>query len=55
LKSLRPQAKGFTPRGIGLALRAIAEADADIKGKAHDAPYTLERLVLTVTELREVR
>jgi DNA polymerase-3 subunit delta len=33
-------------------MRAIAEADADIKGKAHDAPYTLERLVLTVAELR---
>ena len=35
--------------------RAIARADADIKGAASDASYTLERLVLTVTGLREPR
>ena len=31
----------------------IAQADADIKGAASDASYTLERMVLTVTGLRD--
>ena len=35
--------------GIARAIRAIAQADADIKGAASDAAYTLERMVLTVT------
>ena len=34
-------------------MRAVAHADADIKGQAHDASYTLERLVLTVAGLRD--
>ena len=33
---------------IARAIRAVAQADADIKGAASDAAYTLERLVLTV-------
>ncbi|MEZ5193785.1 MAG: hypothetical protein R2734_15660 [Nocardioides sp.] len=37
------------------AIRAVARADADIKGAASDAPYTLERLVLTIAGLREPR
>ena len=37
------------------AVRAVAHADADNKGQAHDASYTLERLVLTVAGLRESR
>ena len=32
---------------------AVAQADADIKGAASDACYTLERLVLTIAGLRE--
>ncbi len=44
-------AAGPTP-GIARAIRAVAQADADIKGAASDASYTLERLVLTVTALR---
>jgi DNA polymerase-3 subunit delta len=36
-------------------VRAVAVADADIKGQAHDASYTLERLVLTVAALRDSR
>jgi len=34
---------------------AIARADADIKGAATDPAYTLERLVLTITGLRDPR
>jgi DNA polymerase-3 subunit delta len=36
-------------------VRAFSRADADIKGQAHDASYTLERLVLTVAALRDAR
>jgi DNA polymerase-3 subunit delta len=40
-------------RGFARAIGGFADADADIKGKASDASYTLERLVLTITGLRE--
>ena len=55
LRTLREQSRAWSPDGLGQALRAVARADADIKGAAHDASYTLERLVLTVTALRESR
>jgi DNA polymerase-3 subunit delta len=53
LRTVRDQSRGWSETGIGQAIRAIAQADADIKGAASDASYTLERLVLTVTGLRE--
>jgi DNA polymerase-3 subunit delta len=31
----------------------VAQADADVKGAAGDASYTLERMVLTITGLRD--
>ena len=34
--------------GLARAIRAVAQADADVKGAASDAAYALERLVLTV-------
>lgn len=52
VKSIRSQARGWDDTGISEALRAVARADADIKGAAHDAHYTLERLVLTLVGLR---
>jgi DNA polymerase-3 subunit delta len=55
LRTLRDQARGWSDAGIARAIRAVAQADADIKGAATDASYTLERLVLTVTGLREGR
>jgi DNA polymerase-3 subunit delta len=55
LRTLREQSRAWSPDGLAQALRAVARADADIKGAAHDASYTLERLVLTVTALRESR
>ncbi len=54
-KQVRSQAQGWTEKGITRAIRAVAQADADIKGAAGDAPYTLERLVLTIAGLREAR
>ena len=55
LRSLREQSRGWTEGGLARAIRAVARADADIKGAASDASYTLERLVLTITGLREPR
>ena len=55
LRTLRDQSRGWSDEGITAAIRAVAQADADIKGAATDASYTLERLVLTVTGLREQR
>jgi len=55
LRTLGNQSRAWTADGLAKAIRAIAQADADIKGAAHDAAYTLERLVLTVAGLREQR
>ena len=55
LRTIRDQSRGWTDGGIARAIRAIAQADADVKGAAGDASYTLERLVLTVTDLRAPR
>lgn len=53
LRTLREQSRAWSPAGLAAAIGAIAQADADIKGAAHDAAYTLERLVLTVAGLRD--
>ena len=55
VRTLRDQARGWTDNAIARAIRAVAQADADIKGAATDPSYTLERLVLTVTGLRDQR
>ncbi len=53
LKNLNAQARGWSPPALARAIRAVAKADADLKGAASDASYTLERLVLTIAALRE--
>ncbi|QYJ04640.1 DNA polymerase III subunit delta [Nocardioides panacisoli] len=53
LKKMNTQARGWGERELGLAIRAVAQADADLKGAASDPSYTLERLVLTIAGLRE--
>ena len=55
LRTLRDQSRGWSEAGAGAAIRAVAQADADIKGAATDAAYALERLVLTITSLRTPR
>lgn len=52
LKTMRAQARGWDERGLAHALRAVAVADAEIKGAADDAEYALERVVLAVTRSR---
>ncbi len=55
LRTIRDQSRQWSDGGIAHAIMAIAKADADIKGAASDASYTLERLVLTVAGLRTPR
>ena len=55
LRTLREQLRGWSEPGLARAVRAVAQADADIKGAASDASYTLERLVLTIAALRDPR
>jgi DNA polymerase III subunit delta len=52
LKSMRSQARGWDQGSLAAALKAVALADADIKGAADDAPFALERAVLSVSRLR---
>ncbi len=53
LKTIRGQAQSWSDVGLARAIRAVAQADADVKGAASDASYALERLVLTVAALRD--
>jgi DNA polymerase-3 subunit delta len=53
LRTIRGQARDWSDAGLSRAIRAVAQADADIKGAASDPSYTLERLVLTVAGLRD--
>lgn len=55
LRTLRRQSRAWSRDGLAAAINAVAQADADVKGAAHDPAYTLERLVLTVAGLRDGR
>ena len=52
VRTIRDQSRGWSEAAIARAIRTIAHADADIKGAAGDASYTLERLVLTISGMR---
>src|SRR4051794_37180052 len=52
VRVLRDQARGWDDRGLATAIRAVAQADADVKGAASDAAFSLERMVLAVTSAR---
>lgn len=49
LRDLRQQARGWEPADLGLAIRSVADADADIKGRASDPDYALQQMVLAVS------
>jgi DNA polymerase-3 subunit delta len=55
LKSLRGQARGWTPGGLADAITAVARADADVKGASGDPDHALERMVLAVAAARTGR
>ena len=49
---VRQQLRGWQPQGIARALRAVAEADAQVKGEASSAGYALERAVRRIVASR---
>jgi DNA polymerase-3 subunit delta len=49
---MRSQARGWDQGGLAAALKAVAVADAEVKGAADDAAFALERVVLTVARAR---
>jgi DNA polymerase-3 subunit delta len=49
LKTLKQQARGWTAGGLATAIKAVAKADADVKGASGDTGYALERMVITVS------
>lgn len=55
LRTLRDQSRGWDAESLGLAVRAVAEADAQVKGAASDPSFALERMVLRITGLRPGR
>ena len=52
LKTMRSQARGWDQGGLATALKAVAVADAEVKGAAEDPAFALERVVLTVARSR---
>ncbi len=52
VRVIREQARGWDERGLATAIRAVATADADVKGQGSDAAYALERMVLTICGAR---
>lgn len=55
LKVLRQQARGWEATGLSTAIRAVAAADAAVKGAAADPAYALEQMVLTISRARQER
>ncbi|ASU83059.1 DNA polymerase III subunit delta [Nocardiopsis gilva YIM 90087] len=55
LKTLRQQARGWSPQGVARAMEVIAETDALIKGAGRDPAYALERAVIEIASARSLR
>ncbi|MFD4756110.1 DNA polymerase III subunit delta [Streptomyces sp. NPDC058426] len=52
---VRQQMRGWTPDGVSIALRAVAEADAGVKGGGDDPEYALEKAIVTVARAARSR
>ena len=52
---VRQQMRGWTPDGVAAALRAVAEADAGVKGGGDDPEYALEKAVVTIARAARSR
>jgi DNA polymerase-3 subunit delta len=52
VERVQRQARGWRPEGIAIALAAVADADAAVKGAGVDPAYALERAVLTIAAAR---
>ena len=51
---VRRQLRGWSADGIAVAITAVAEADAQVKGGGADPVYALERAVVTIARARAV-
>jgi DNA polymerase III delta subunit len=49
---VRHQLRGWSGEGVAAALRAVAEADAAVKGAGDDAAYALERAIVAIVRAR---
>ncbi|GAB4100107.1 DNA polymerase III subunit delta [Sinomonas halotolerans] len=47
--------RGWTPQSLAAAIRAVAEADAQVKGLARDPAYAVERALATVSAAARAR
>jgi DNA polymerase-3 subunit delta len=47
--------RGWSADGVSVALRAVAEADAAVKGGAADPAYALEKAVVTIARAARSR
>ncbi|WP_116244959.1 DNA polymerase III subunit delta [Nocardiopsis sp. FIRDI 009] len=55
MRTLRQQARGWSPAGITRAMSVVAETDALIKGAGRDPEYALERAVIEIARARGTR
>ncbi|MBV9313407.1 MAG: DNA polymerase III subunit delta [Pseudonocardia sp.] len=53
VRKAQVQSRGWRPAGVALAMAAVAEVNADVKGAAADANYALERAVLRIIAARD--
>jgi len=49
---VRQQLRGWSGEGVAAALRAVAQADATVKGAGADPAYALERAVVAIVQAR---
>jgi len=52
MKDLPALANAWSERSVAGAIRAVSQADAQIKGAAQDADFALERLIIRLASLR---
>ncbi|URN11994.1 DNA polymerase III subunit delta [Streptomyces radiopugnans] len=52
---VRQQMRGWSAAGVSAALRAVAEADAAVKGGGDDPEYALEKAVITIAHAARSR
>jgi DNA polymerase-3 subunit delta len=55
IEKIRRQARGWNPDRLSAALRAVATADAAVKGAAADAAYALEKCLVEISAARSSR
>jgi DNA polymerase-3 subunit delta len=55
LRVMREQLRSWDEDGLATAVRAVATADAEVKGAGADGSYALERMVLTISRARQTR